>query len=294
MSNYPSGIDDGTTLPNPLAGSFTNNPDHATLHGTENDAIKALETKLGTGSSTATSATLLRGTGAGTTAFAQANLTTDVTGTLPVASGGTGVTSSTGTGSAVLSNTPSFTTPNIGAATGTSLTLGGIAVPTISSTNTLSGKSLDGGSNTFTNIPVGAIATTSGAYTAWTTSFTNWTIGTGGSAGTVSNYTQVGKTVNFYLLSTLGTSGESVGTSVQFTLPVAATTNMAGTNFGLVTILSAGLQYDGVVQLSGGRAVVTARLASGTYVQPAGLTATTPNTFTAGDYIRVSGSYEAA
>jgi len=43
------------------------------------------------------------------------------TGTLPVASGGTGTTTSTGSGSVVLSNTPTLTTPNIGAATGTSL-----------------------------------------------------------------------------------------------------------------------------------------------------------------------------
>ena len=46
-------------------------------------------------------------------------LTTGVTGTLPVANGGTGVTSSTGTGSVVLSTspsitTPSFTSPNLG------------------------------------------------------------------------------------------------------------------------------------------------------------------------------------
>ena len=48
-------------------------------------------------------------------------LTTDVTGTLPVANGGTGVTTSTGTGSVVLSTSPTLTTPVLGAATGTSL-----------------------------------------------------------------------------------------------------------------------------------------------------------------------------
>jgi microcystin-dependent protein len=40
-------------------------------------------------------------------------LTTDVTGTLPVANGGTGVTSKTGTGNAVLSSSPSLSTPSI-------------------------------------------------------------------------------------------------------------------------------------------------------------------------------------
>ena len=42
------------------------------------------------------------------------NLTTKVTGTLPVANGGTGVTGSTGTGSVVLSNSPTLVTPALG------------------------------------------------------------------------------------------------------------------------------------------------------------------------------------
>lgn len=42
-------------------------------------------------------------------------LTTGVTGTLPVSNGGTGVTSSTGTGNAVLSSSPTLTTPTIAA-----------------------------------------------------------------------------------------------------------------------------------------------------------------------------------
>ena len=42
------------------------------------------------------------------------NLTTQVTGTLPVANGGTGVTASTGTGSVVLSNSPTLVTPALG------------------------------------------------------------------------------------------------------------------------------------------------------------------------------------
>ena len=41
-------------------------------------------------------------------------VTTGVTGTLPVANGGTGVTTSTGSGNTVLSTSPALTTPNIG------------------------------------------------------------------------------------------------------------------------------------------------------------------------------------
>lgn len=47
--------------------------------------------------------------GTGTTSTTFANLTTNVTGTLPIANGGTGVTTSTGTGSTVLSASPTFT-----------------------------------------------------------------------------------------------------------------------------------------------------------------------------------------
>jgi hypothetical protein len=48
-------------------------------------------------------------------------LTTGVTGTLPVANGGTGVTTSTGSGANALATSPTLVTPVIGAATGTSL-----------------------------------------------------------------------------------------------------------------------------------------------------------------------------
>jgi len=51
--------------------------------------------------------------------------TSDITGTLPVANGGTGVTSSTGTGSVVLSNSPTLVTPALGtpsALVGTNIT----------------------------------------------------------------------------------------------------------------------------------------------------------------------------
>jgi hypothetical protein len=52
------------------------------------------------------------------------SLTTGVTGTLPVANGGTGATAATGTGDVVLANTPTLITPNIGVATATSIATG--------------------------------------------------------------------------------------------------------------------------------------------------------------------------
>ncbi len=62
--------------------------------------------------------------------------------TIAVANGGTGVTTSTGSGSVVLSTSPILTTPNIGAATGTSLSLSSTlaaGASTFSSTVNVSG-----------------------------------------------------------------------------------------------------------------------------------------------------------
>lgn len=55
----------------------------AASNNAKNTAIIALETKIGTGSSTPTANTVLRGTGTGTSAYGQVDLTADVTGILP-------------------------------------------------------------------------------------------------------------------------------------------------------------------------------------------------------------------
>jgi hypothetical protein len=59
---------------------------------------------------------LLRSDGTNTS-FAQAALATDVTGTLPVANGGTGATTSTGTGAVVLTASPTISSPTISSPT---------------------------------------------------------------------------------------------------------------------------------------------------------------------------------
>ena len=57
--------------------------------------------------------------------------TGDITGTLPVANGGTGVTSSTGTGSVVLSNSPTLVTPALGTpASGVATNITGLPIST--------------------------------------------------------------------------------------------------------------------------------------------------------------------
>lgn len=63
---------------------------HTALHNNDRNEIRALASKMGTGASTPTSGLLLRGNGVGTSAWSQVALTTDVSGVLPAASGGTG------------------------------------------------------------------------------------------------------------------------------------------------------------------------------------------------------------
>jgi hypothetical protein len=66
MTNFPTSLDSFT---NPSSSDTTTAVDHAAQHANVNDAVEALEAKLGIGSSTAASNKLLRGTGAGASAW---------------------------------------------------------------------------------------------------------------------------------------------------------------------------------------------------------------------------------
>lgn len=102
-TNYPSALDDGTSLPNPSSSNVPNSPSHAGLHSNAQDAIKATETKLGTGASTPASNTLLIGTGTGTSSWS-ALTSSQLAGVL---------SDETGTGSAVFATTPTLVTPKV-------------------------------------------------------------------------------------------------------------------------------------------------------------------------------------
>lgn len=130
-----------------------------------------------------------------------------------------------------------------------------------------------------------------GGWDTWTPTFSNWTIGTGGSAGTVARYKQVGKTVHFYIKSTLGTSGQSVGSNPTFTLPVTS------------------IAYDTDYVMAWGRLKpVNNVLGTGTWATTTTCTltrfdanndsntvsSTTPGTWAAGGLFVLQGFYEAA
>ena len=99
-TSYPGALDTTTNLPiasalvsTELDGDGNANKVHSNLHGVLSEAAVAIETKIGTGASTPVANRVLRGSGTGTSAWAQVALATDVSGTLPLANGGTNSTS---------------------------------------------------------------------------------------------------------------------------------------------------------------------------------------------------------
>lgn len=100
MANFPTSLD---TLSNPSAGNNTNSPSHAQQHGDANDAIEAIEAKVGIGATTPTVSKLLVGTGSGTSAW-QGLTSAQLLAIL---------SDETGTGSAVFATTPTLVTPKV-------------------------------------------------------------------------------------------------------------------------------------------------------------------------------------
>jgi hypothetical protein len=101
MANFPAALDDNTSLPNPSGSATQNNPDHGSLHTQENNAIRAIEAKVGTSVSTPVSNTIFKATGSGTSAW----------GNLSSAELASIMTDETGSGQLVFANTPTLVTP---------------------------------------------------------------------------------------------------------------------------------------------------------------------------------------
>lgn len=112
-TSYPTSIDNGTNLPNPVSTDTLASIPHSTLHTNVNDAIKAIETKLGTGTTITSLGTVTTGIWNGT-AIAAAN-------------GGTGQTSYA-IGDILYASTSSALSKLADVATGNALISGGIGV----------------------------------------------------------------------------------------------------------------------------------------------------------------------
>lgn len=108
-TSFPTSIDNFT---DPQATDDTSLVPHDLQHAGANDAITAIETKLGSGASTPTAGTILRGTGTGTTAYGQVNVSTDVA-AFSSANLRALLSDETGTGSAVFGTSPTIATPTL-------------------------------------------------------------------------------------------------------------------------------------------------------------------------------------
>lgn len=80
-TNFPGSLDNSTSLPYPTALTARNSPSLAGGQDNQNDALIAVETKLGTSSSTPSGSNLLISTGTGTSAWTKAAPTGTIVGT---------------------------------------------------------------------------------------------------------------------------------------------------------------------------------------------------------------------
>jgi hypothetical protein len=130
-----------------------------------------------------------------------------------------------------------------------------------------------------------------GAWTTWTPTHTNITIGNG---TVTSKYAQIGKTVFFEYNLQFGSTTSITGGGPSFTLPVSAVSNNFFFNGN---ILDAGItNYAGASDVSAGGNTSYYKFvrSSGTYAQGESITSTAPMTWGTGDVFTVAGNYQVA
>jgi hypothetical protein len=124
------------------------------------------------------------------------------------------------------------------------------------------------------------------AYTTWTPTLGSLTIGNG---TVTARYAKIGKTVNFNLIISLGSTSSVTG-RITFTLP--STANQL-TNFSGMYSLG-GSDYGANIFHTGGTVYCDAVNASGTYATTTVTSATVPFTWGANTFVFVNGTYQEA
>lgn len=280
MSIFPGAV--------PPAGSANPNDTlvaagHTALHNNDRDEIRALATKMGTGASTPASGQVLTSTGAGTSSWSQVNLTTMVSGVLPVANGGTAVTSL-----AQLKTDMSLNNvDNTSDATKNSASA------------TLTNKTIVAANNTITGLTNSNLSTTTGdlggAWASWTPTLSNLTLGDG---SIDARYIRIGNLVHFRFIFTLG-STSAVSTTGTFTAPILPDSTYNNTNFipiGLARFRDDnGSNFIGYCRFedaaTGAIRTYIVNVAA-TYPAEAGISSTVPFNWTTSDRMIAIGCYE--
>lgn len=228
MSNtvYPGAID---SFYNPTTGDTLATMVHHTQHGGANDAVTALETKLGTGASTASSGMFLVGTGTNATAWVSTLTSPSITTSLLDANNKTWIAANPAGSSAV-------NYANIGnSATGNAVTYGVGGSDTNISNNLTSkgsGKVQDNGSNlidfrsSFANfIQTGGVWTIGSGLTASMSAATIWINGVEYSVSSISSHT-FGSSVDTYVDYTVGSGITYTAVSNNAASPSLATNSV--------------------------------------------------------------------
>lgn len=217
MANFPgsSPVFTGFTSTHTLSQD-----NHAAQHNLEQAEIVALAAKVGTGASSPTSGTVLRGTGSGISAYGQVVLSSEVTGILPVGSGGTGQANLTTLplSSPVITGTvtggASYTSPTITTPTITVPTIADFSNATHTHASNMTGGTLNAGNAlqagtvTFSNL-------LSSIFSGQVSSQAN-----AGTAGGTMYYVNLGGIKILWSISAQQTSG-SGGNQYTFTLPTS-------------------------------------------------------------------------
>lgn len=269
--NFPGSLDTSTQLPQPSASDFTNSPSHAGAHDNLSLATIAIETKLGTGASTATNNNLLIGTGSGSSAWTKAAPSGTIVGTTDSQTLTNKTLTSPTINTAIISNPTltvdtisGFTTSTVGTAYGLGINNGSITPTTITASGLLTasnGFTLSSGTLTLPNAVIKPSMLATGASSAFvatsestaSTSYTQLTtttdqvtviIGANGVAlvvisATLSNATSGDNAFMSFAVSGATTTAANDNMSIQSLSPTGTQIFGLGGTF-LVTGLSSG------------------------------------------------------
>ena len=150
--------------------------------------------------------------------------------------------------------------------------------------NTTTGKLQISDGTNFADIPAMGSA---GAWTSYTPTVGGWTIGNGTAAG---KYLRLGQTIIGWAKLTLGTTTSITGSALTLTLPVTGTgTPQTGTD----CILYAATAYSKGAAFLGASTVSVYRMDYSVDAR-ALITSSLPRTWTSGNFVEVSFTYEAA